>query len=223
MKTKANKTFLLFIIERPQFSGKDVARAASLIKDATVRHLFCAKKRQKQWRKSLAHALRAHYYRRAASRCCVVFVRTGSFLCRALLAALRCAALRSAHLAGVILLSACLRGAPQDAEPQVETLIGNDGLGRVCELSLDCPAGYHCDLRICARACREDSDCDGSEVCSPRGRCLGSGEQDHDPKPRVTPAVDLTGPDEAVTVGFGAKKLKFRIRSSSGERLRYHR
>lgn len=78
-----------------------------------------------------------------------------------------------------------------------------------CVLSADCARGQHCDLGECIQECSVDAPCASGESCSPRGRCLGPGEQDADPPPVVSragtvsveaPSVPLTERDDALVV-----------------------
>lgn len=64
-----------------------------------------------------------------------------------------------------------------------------------CALDLDCQAGTHCFQGLCAASCSTDDECEGSETCDERGRCVAGGEF---AAPPVLPGLRLSSTTQAV-------------------------
>lgn len=93
--------------------------------------------------------------------------------------------------------------------------------GAACVWSADCAAGQHCDLGECFSECTVPSDCSGSTVCSPRGRCLAPGVADEDPPPVTKKIGTLTGEAVPTVLSESDQELTIRLRTDTTEPVRY--
>jgi hypothetical protein len=90
-----------------------------------------------------------------------------------------------------------------------------------CTLSVDCPTGTHCDLGECIQSCSAGNPCKSSEICSPRGRCLGASAKDEDPPPVTVSAGTVLAGSNRVLLTERDETLRIHLVTTSPETVRY--
>ncbi len=90
-----------------------------------------------------------------------------------------------------------------------------------CLASVDCPVGQHCDLGECVQDCNTVDACTGEKSCSPRARCLASGEKDDDPPPTTKALGEVFSPNKEYRLTDRDTKLEVKLETKSLEKVRY--
>jgi hypothetical protein len=110
---------------------------------------------------------------------------------------------RSMVIAAGLLAAACSSGSKWNASSNIPAT--------ACLLDLDCNAGSFCALNGCVSQCRSNADCPSGNTCSPRGRCLASGQTDAMAAPPTQTAGGLAIDHPALRLPPGADSGTFTL------------